>query len=61
MLNRKKVGNVTEKGLVIIRRDYWAKTLKPAVQEIVQMKKKNGQRVRSEGTGFSLKAGDQSQ
>lgn len=61
MLNRKKVGNVTEKGLIMICMDYWAKALKPAVQDILQMKKKSGQRVRSEGTVFSLKVGDQSQ
>lgn len=47
--------------LVIARMDYWAKALKAAVQEILQKKKRNGQRVRSQGTAFSFKAGDQSQ
>ncbi|CAG8876349.1 unnamed protein product [Penicillium nalgiovense] len=42
MLNRKKVGSVTEKGLVIAPRNYWTKALKPAVEEMLQMKKKNG-------------------
>ncbi|KAJ6004602.1 hypothetical protein N7540_012971 [Penicillium herquei] len=61
MLNRKKVGSVTEKGLVVAPRDYWAKDLKPAVEEMLQMKKKNGQRVRSEGTAVIVKADDRSQ
>lgn len=61
MLNRKKLGSVTEKGLVIAPRNYWTKVLKPAVEEMLQMKKKNGQRVRSEGTAVTVKAGDRSQ
>jgi hypothetical protein len=61
MLNRKKVGSVTEKGLVIAPRNYSTKVLKPAVEEMLQMKKKNGQRVRSEGTAVTVKAGDRSQ
>ncbi|KAJ5344402.1 hypothetical protein N7452_002406 [Penicillium brevicompactum] len=40
MLNRKKVGSVTEKGLVIAPRNYWTKALKPAVEEMLQMKRK---------------------
>ena len=54
MLNRKKVGSVTEKGLVIAPREYWIETLKPAVEEMLQMKKKNSQRVRSAIQYFPL-------
>ena len=35
MLNSKKIGSVTEKGLVIAPRDYWGKALKPAVEEML--------------------------
>ncbi|KAJ5588708.1 hypothetical protein N7537_011386 [Penicillium hordei] len=55
MFNRKKVGSVTEKDLVVSPADYWVKTLKLAVEEMLQMKKKNGQRVRSEGTAVTVK------
>jgi hypothetical protein len=56
MFNRKKVGSVTEKDLVLAPSDYWVNTLKPAVEEMLQMKKKSGQRVRSEGTAVTVKA-----
>jgi hypothetical protein len=61
MFNRKKVGSVTEKDLVVAPRYYWAETLKPAVEIMLQMKKKGGQRVRSEGTAVTVKAADRSQ
>ncbi|KAJ5100912.1 hypothetical protein N7456_006964 [Penicillium angulare] len=61
MFNKKKVGSVTDKGLVVAPRDYWTKSLKPAVEEMLQMKKKNGQRVRSEGTAVIVKTDDRSQ
>ncbi|KAJ5640171.1 uncharacterized protein N7484_008033 [Penicillium longicatenatum] len=56
-----KVGSVTEKGLVIAPQDYWATALKSAVKEMLQMKKKTGQRVRPEGTAVTVKASDRSQ
>ncbi|KAJ5366063.1 hypothetical protein N7541_000004 [Penicillium brevicompactum] len=49
MFNRKKVGSVTEKDLVVSPADYWVKTLKRAVEELLRMKRK----VASE---FDLKA-----
>ncbi|KAJ5608658.1 hypothetical protein N7528_009225 [Penicillium herquei] len=52
---------VSEKGLVLAPRDYWTEALKPAVEEMLQMKKKSGQRVRSEGTAVTVKASDRSQ
>ncbi|KAJ5367880.1 hypothetical protein N7541_001821 [Penicillium brevicompactum] len=55
MFNRKKVGSVTEKDLVVSPADYWVKTLKRAVEELLRMKKKSGQRVRSEGTAVTVK------
>ncbi|KAJ5620391.1 hypothetical protein N7510_004375 [Penicillium lagena] len=39
VFDRKKVGGVTEKDLVIAPRDYWAETLKPAVEEMLQKKR----------------------
>ncbi|KAJ5827901.1 hypothetical protein N7447_004664 [Penicillium robsamsonii] len=50
MLNRKRIGSVTEKDLVLASSDYWVNTLKSPVEEMLQMKRKSGQRVRSEGT-----------
>ncbi|KAJ5285796.1 hypothetical protein N7524_001102 [Penicillium chrysogenum] len=38
--------SVTEKDLVVAPSDYWVNILKPAVEEMLQMKKKSGQQVR---------------
>lgn len=35
MLNRKKVGSVTKKDLVVAPRDYWVKALRLAVEEML--------------------------
>jgi hypothetical protein len=61
ILNRKTVGRVTEEDLVIAPSDYWGKTLKADVEEMLQTKKKRHQRVRSEGTAITISVNDRSE
>ncbi|KAJ6050550.1 uncharacterized protein N7446_010659 [Penicillium canescens] len=61
ILNRKAVGRVTEEDLVVAPSEYWKETLKAGVEDMLQMKKKRHQRVRSEGTAVTMKSNDQSQ
>ncbi|KAJ5149796.1 hypothetical protein N7448_001374 [Penicillium atrosanguineum] len=60
ILNRKTVGRVTEEDLVVAPSEYWEETLKAAVEDMLQMKKKRHQRVRSEGTAIMMKSSDRS-
>jgi hypothetical protein len=52
---------VTEEDLVVAPSEYWEETLKAAVKDMLQMKKKRYQRVRSEGTAIMMKTNDRSQ
>lgn len=61
LLNRKAVGRVTEENLVVAPSKYWEETLKADVEDMLQMKKKHHQRVRSEGTDITMKSNDRSQ
>ena len=61
ILNRKAVGRVTEEDLVVAPSEYWEETLKAGVEDMLQMKKKRHQRVRSEGTAVTMKSNDRSQ
>ncbi|CAI7587791.1 unnamed protein product [Penicillium manginii] len=61
ILNRKTVGRVTEENLVVAPSEYWEETLKADVEDMLQMKKKRHQRVRSEGTDMMMKSNDRSQ
>ncbi|EED19576.1 conserved hypothetical protein [Talaromyces stipitatus ATCC 10500] len=45
-LNHKKVGGETAKDLIIAPSDYWVKSLKKAVEDMLQTTQKRGQRVR---------------
>ncbi|KAJ5917574.1 hypothetical protein N7466_011128 [Penicillium verhagenii] len=60
VLNRKTVGKVTEDDLIVAPSDYWDGTLKANVEDILQMKKKRSQRVRSEGTAVTVSVNDKS-
>ncbi|KAJ5922474.1 hypothetical protein N7516_010177 [Penicillium verrucosum] len=60
VLNRKTVGKVTEDDLIVTPSDYWDGTLKANVEDILQMKKKRSQRIRSEGTAVTVSVNDKS-
>lgn len=61
ILNRKTVGKVTEEDLVIAPSDYWGKSLRANVENMLQTKEKRHQRVRSEGTAVTVKVNELSQ
>ena len=52
---------MTEENLVVAPSKYWEETLKADVEDMLQMKKKHHQRVRSEGTDITMKSNDRSQ
>ena len=54
-------GKVTDESLVIAPTDYWGKTLKADVEEILHMKKKRHRRVRPEAVAITLSVNDRSQ
>ncbi|KAJ5155649.1 hypothetical protein N7492_008452 [Penicillium capsulatum] len=58
VLNRKTVGKVTEDDLVVAPSDYWDEILKANVEDMLQMKKKRNQCVRSEGTAITVSVND---
>lgn len=58
VLNRRTVGKVTEDDLVVAPSDYWDEMLKANVEDMLQMKKKRSQRVRSEGTAVTVSVND---
>ena len=60
VLNRKTVGKVTEDDLIVAPSEYWDGTLKANVEDMLQMKKKRSQRVRSEGTAVTVSVNDKS-
>ncbi|CAI7613187.1 unnamed protein product [Penicillium pancosmium] len=60
VLNRKTVGKVTEDDLIVAPSEYWDGTLKVNVEDMLQMKKKRSQRVRSEGTAVTVSVNDKS-
>jgi hypothetical protein len=51
---------VTKEDLIIAPSDYWGKTLKADVEGMLQMKKNDHQRVRSEGTAITVSVNDRS-
>ncbi|KAJ5737400.1 uncharacterized protein N7483_002525 [Penicillium malachiteum] len=61
ILNHKAVGRVTEEDLVVAPSEYWEGTLKAGVEDMLQLKKRRHQRVRSEGTAVTMKSNDRSQ
>ncbi len=52
---------MTEEDLVVAPGEYWEETLKTEVEDMLQMKKKRHQRVRSKGTAVTMKVNDRSQ
>jgi hypothetical protein len=56
ILNRKAVGRVTEEDLAVAPSEYWEETLKADVEDMLQMKKKRHQRVRSEGRAVTTES-----
>lgn len=61
ILNRKTVGRVTEEDLVVAPSEYWEGSLKASLEEMLQTKKKDRQRVRPEGTAITVSVDDRSQ
>lgn len=52
---------MTEEDLVVAPSDYWGRTLKAEIEDMLQTKKKRHQRVRSEGTAITVAVNDRSQ
>lgn len=51
---------MTEDDLIVTPSEYWDGTLKATVEDMLQMKKKRTQRVRSEGTAVTVSVNDKS-
>lgn len=61
VLNNRPVGTVTKKDLVVAPSAYWEKYLKPALDNMVQTKKKPNHRVRSESTTIKASVNERRQ
>lgn len=59
--NRKAVVRVAEEDLVANPSEYWEESLKADIEDMLQIKKKRNQRVRSEGAAVTMKWNDRSQ